>query len=136
MFPIGMIPPQDLMQDLPGDVPVEAAIAAWQAGLKDALEDRAPYTFPEFEELQPLYDNGYARGDKAVRIARIIDARPGGTPAQQQQQEAKERVASPRLVKARRAIDAITSPYVLGSLMGVLLGLLIIAGLEGVLPWQ
>ncbi len=134
---MGFTPPADLMQELPDDIPVELGINAWQAGVRDGMNDLQPFSFPEFKELQPLYDSGYATGDLSRRIARVIDARPGGTPTQPE--EAKEQVAKiPHLLNM--AIHAVTGPIAvrlaLWFLIGLLMGLLLFAVTDGVVPWR
>ncbi len=87
MIPVTFAPPADLLQDLPGHIPAELGISAWQAGIQDGVNDLPPYTLPEYGELQPLYDAGYAKGDMALRISRLLDSRPGPPGTQEEEAE-------------------------------------------------
>lgn len=87
MIPVAFSPPADLLRDLPDHIPTELGISAWQAGIQDGMSDLAPFTLPEFTDLQPLYDRGYATGDRTRAIARMLDSRPGRTTAEPEEDE-------------------------------------------------
>ena len=138
MIPVAFSPPADLLRDLPDHIPAELGVSMWQAGIQDGMNDVHPYTLPEYVELQPLYDRGYATGDRTRAIARMLDSRPGGTKASEVVVEAEdpETRAISHLEKAIRHTGNLANSLTVIALL-LLLGLLsLVAVVAGVELWR
>ena len=139
MIPVAFAPPADLLRDLPDHIPAELGVSAWQAGIQDGMNDVHPFTLPEFVELQPLYDRGYATGDRTRAIARVLDSRPGGKPAETE--EGEELVPAQWAHNALHAVVSLIArfaagPEALGVFLGLLVGFLLFVLWSGVAPWR
>lgn len=76
MFAFGPQPDPKVIEDRADDVSMEAAFGAWSAGYSDGRNERAYHVFPEdSQDLQPLYSDGFERGERDRLYAKRIEER-------------------------------------------------------------